>query len=130
MQAFSRIDVGERQGGMEEQQPSSWGGWDRGAETALGLPECPSHLLCEDFLRKHPAGRMALFGEALHKRHPLLAGELPHQVHSVPVILDPGTEALHLLQVVMLLLRHLCRANEKGQVMAEGTCQLTLCNRG
>lgn len=74
-------------------------------------------------------GRMALFGEALHKRHPLLAGELPHQVHSVPVILDPGTEALHLLQVVMLLLRHLCRANEKGRVMAEGTCQLTLQQR-
>ena len=122
MKAFSGMDVGEGQGGMEEQQPASRGGWDRGAETALGLPDCSSHLLCDDFLRKHPVGWMALFGEALHKLHPLLAGELPHQVHSVPVILDPGTEALHLLQVATLLLRHLCRANEKGQLMAEGTC--------
>ena len=68
------MDVGEGQGGKEKQQPSSRGGWDRGAETALGLPDCPSHLLCDDFLRKHPVGRMALFGEALHKLHPLLAG--------------------------------------------------------
>lgn len=130
MQAFSGMDVGEGQGGKEKQQPSSRGGWDRGAETALGLPDCPSHLLCDDFPRKYPVGRMALFGEALHKLHPLLAGELPDQVHSVPVILDPGTEALHLLQVAMLLLRHLCRVSEKGQVIGEGTCQLTVWNRG
>lgn len=57
---------------------------------------------------------MALFGEALHKLHALLAGELPHQVHAVPVILHLGTEAFDLPQIASLLLSHLCKSSENG----------------
>lgn len=83
-----------------------------GAECEAGPA---SHLLCEELPGKYPMGRVVPSGETLHKLHPLLAGELPHQVHSVPVVLDPRAEELHLLQVATLLLRHLCRANEKAR---------------
>lgn len=51
---------------------------------------------------------MALPGEALHKFHPTLACEFPHQVHTVPIILDAGAELLNMLQEALLIFRQLC----------------------
>lgn len=91
-------------GDTRDQSSRGWGGEVR----------C-SHLLYHGLLGEHPLRRMALSAEVLHKRHPSPAGELPHQVHSVPVVPHLSAEALHLLQVALLLPGQLCRAREGGE---------------
>lgn len=60
---------------------------------------------------------MALPGEALHEFHPTLACEFPHQVHTVPIILDAGAELLNVLQEALLLSGQFC---EIGKEAGEG----------
>jgi len=65
-------------------------------------------------LGEHPLRRLALSAKTLQKLHPSLAGELPHQVHPVPVVPPLPAEALHLPQVGLLLPDQFCRARERG----------------
>ena len=81
---------------------------------ALHAQDPAPHLLFDDTPGKHPLAWMALGGEALHEFHPTLACEFPHQVHTVPSILDAGAELLNMLQEAVLIFRQLCGVGERA----------------
>lgn len=81
---------------------------------ALHAQDPAPHLLFDDTPGKHPLAWMALGGEALHEFHPTLACEFPHQVHTVPIILDAGAELLNMLQEAVLIFRQPCGVGERA----------------
>lgn len=63
----------------------------------------PLLYLLQNFCWEHPSEPW-LCDQLLSKLHPVLAGNPPDQVHTVPVVPGKAAELLHILQVTLLLL--------------------------